>query len=79
MGEVSNPKLRRAAMATGVVACLVIGALWSTGIFAPGVLESNRIPRGVTVGGHDVGGMTVSEARVRLQAQMSKCETAPIS
>lgn len=79
MGEVSNPKLRRAAMATGVVACLVIGALWSTGIFAPGVLESNQIARGVTVGGHDVGGTTVSEARARLQAQMSKCETAPIS
>ncbi|HON42543.1 MAG TPA: VanW family protein [Bacillota bacterium] len=79
MGEISNPKLRRAVMAVGIVACLIVGALWSTGIFAPGVLEGNRISRGVTVGGHDVGGMTVSEARMLLQTQMSKCETAPIS
>jgi len=66
-------------MAVGIVACLIVGALWSTGIFAPGVLEGSRISRGVTVGGHDVGGMTVSEARMLLQTQMSKCETAPIS
>jgi len=79
MGEISNPRLRRAVMAMGMAACLVIGVLWSTGILAPGVLESNRIMRGVTIGGHDVGGMTVSEARMRLQAQMSTCETAPIS
>ena len=79
MGEISNLKFRRVVMVAGVVVCLVIGVLWSTGILAPGVLESNRITRGVTVGGHDVGGMTMSEARMRLQAQMSRCETAPIS
>ncbi len=79
MGETSNLRLRKVVMATGIVACLIIGALWSTGIFAPGVLEANRICRGVTVGGYDVGGMTMPEAGAHLRAQMSKCETAPIS
>lgn len=78
MVETNNPKLRRAVMAAGIVICLIIGALWRTGILAPGVLEGNRISRGVTVGGYDVGGMTLPEARTRLAAQMGQCETAPI-
>ena len=79
MGDTGNPKLRRIVMAAAIVACLIIGVLCSTGNFVPGVLKSNRICRGVAVGGHNVGGMTVSEARARLQTQMSECETAPLS
>lgn len=79
MGDSINSKSRKIVTGVAIAVCLGIGMLWGAHKMLPGMLAGDRICQGVSVGGYDVGGMTVAEARARLQSRMGECETAPIS
>ncbi|MEU5220369.1 VanW family protein [Streptomyces sp. NPDC020807] len=71
--EGRRPRLRTAAIATGVVA-VAAGGLYVAGLLATG----DDISAGTTVGGVDVGGMSRSEAAAKLAARAPASWTAPI-
>ncbi len=79
MGYAINLKSKKVIAGAIIAACLIIGVLWGSQKALLGVLAGDRICQGVSVGGCNVGGMTVAEARARLQDRMSECKTAPIS
>lgn len=54
---------------------VLLGALYAVGFFVAG----DRLPRGTTVAGIDVGGMRRAEARTELQAQLAPRLQRPIS
>ncbi|MFB7513545.1 VanW family protein [Streptomyces sp. NPDC056144] len=72
--EGRRPRLRTAAIATGVVA-VAAGGLYVAGLATTG----DDISAGTTVGGVDVGGMSRSEAAAKLSAQAPAAWTAPLS
>ncbi|MGW8354483.1 VanW family protein [Streptomyces wedmorensis] len=68
-----SPRLRTAAIATGVVA-VAAGGLYVAGLVAAG----DDISAGTRVDGIDIGGMSRAEARARLAAEAPASWTAPI-
>ncbi|MFC9388759.1 VanW family protein [Streptomyces venezuelae] len=71
--EGRRPRLRTAAIATGVVA-VAAGGLYVAGLFATG----DDISAGTRVGGVDIGGMSRAEARAKLAAEAPAAWSAPI-
>ncbi|WP_435971623.1 VanW family protein [Streptomyces sp. Qhu_M48] len=71
--ERRRPRLRTAAIATGVVA-VAAGGLYVAGLLATG----DDISAGTRVGGVDIGGMSRAEARARLAAEAPASWSAPI-
>ncbi|MER5963634.1 VanW family protein [Streptomyces sp. NPDC002057] len=71
--EGRRPRLRTAAIATGVVA-VAAGGLYVAGLLATG----DDISAGTRVGGVDIGGMSRAEARARLAAEAPASWSAPI-
>ncbi|MFF1510335.1 VanW family protein [Streptomyces sp. NPDC058326] len=71
--EARRPRLRTAAIATGVVA-VAAGGLYVAGLLATG----DDISAGTRVGGVDIGGMSRSEARAKLAAEAPASWSAPI-
>ncbi|MFG3040739.1 VanW family protein [Streptomyces sp. NPDC048330] len=68
-----SPRLRNAAIATGVVA-VAAGGLYAAGLLTAG----DDISAGTRVGGVDIGGMSRAEARAKLAAEAPASWTAPI-
>ncbi|MFH9728102.1 VanW family protein [Streptomyces sp. NPDC017254] len=68
-----SPRLRTAAIATGVVA-VAAGGLYVAGLVATG----DDISAGTRVGGVDIGGMSRAEARAKLAAEAPAAWSAPI-
>ncbi|MFE0652633.1 VanW family protein [Streptomyces sp. NPDC059534] len=68
-----SPRLRTAAIATGVVA-VAVGGLYAAGLLTAG----DDISAGTRVGGVDIGGMSRAEARAKLAAEAPASWTAPI-
>ncbi|MFF8839363.1 VanW family protein [Streptomyces sp. NPDC015130] len=71
--EGRSPRLRTAAIATGVVA-VAAGGLYVAGLLTAG----DDISAGTSVAGVDVGGMSRAEARAKLAAEAPAAWTAPI-
>jgi vancomycin resistance protein YoaR len=73
---------RRAARSTwrvaAVSAMLVLGALAGSGAFLARA-ETGHLPPGVRIGGVDVGGLSVAEARTRLERQEEAVAARPIA
>ncbi|MFD8643816.1 VanW family protein [Streptomyces zaomyceticus] len=71
--EGRRPRLRTAAIATGVVA-VAAGGLYVAGLVATG----DDISAGTRVGGVDIGGMSRAEAQAKLAAEAPAAWSAPI-
>ncbi|MFE4616683.1 VanW family protein [Streptomyces sp. NPDC056747] len=71
--EGRSPRLRTAAIATGVVA-VAAGGLYVAGLLTTG----DDISAGTSVAGVDVGGMSRAEARAKLAAEAPASWSAPI-
>ncbi|MEU3479545.1 VanW family protein [Streptomyces sp. NPDC033754] len=71
--EGRSPRLRTAAIATGVVA-VAAGGLYVAGLVTTG----DDISAGTSVAGVDVGGMSRAEARAKLAAEAPASWSAPI-
>ncbi|WP_406066398.1 VanW family protein [Streptomyces sp. NBC_01077] len=71
--EGRRPRLRTAAIATGVVA-VAAGGLYVAGLLATG----DDISAGTRVGGVDIGGMSRAEAQAKLAAEAPASWSAPI-
>ncbi|MFD7966346.1 VanW family protein [Streptomyces zaomyceticus] len=71
--EGRRPRLRTAAVATGVVA-VAAGGLYVAGLVATG----DDISAGTRVGGVDIGGMSRAEAQAKLAAEAPAAWSAPI-
>ncbi|MGW6391394.1 VanW family protein [Streptomyces sp. NPDC055103] len=71
--EGRSPRLRTAAIATGVVA-VAAGGLYVAGLLTAG----DDISDGTSVAGVDVGGMSRAEARAKLAAEAPAAWSAPI-
>ncbi|MCR4425831.1 MAG: VanW family protein [Firmicutes bacterium] len=70
---------RHVAVALLLVLAFLAGVGWSAKGIVPGLLDGGQICRGVSVGGVDVGGMTVSEARELLLPHVTAYENDPIT
>ena len=71
------PARRRAYRSALLVAVVVLGALAGAGAFlARG--GDDHVPPGVTIGGVDVGGLTLAAARTRLEAHEERVAAQPI-
>ena len=69
---------RRLWRVVAVAFVLVLGGLAGSGAWLARA-ESGRLPPGVEIGGVDVGGLTVAEARARLEQEAARVAERPIT